>query len=215
MLLLKEINEDLQFIKESKEGKPAQYYIRGPFLQGEIKNRNGRIYPMDVLSREVTRYTENFINKHRSFGELNHPTTPTINLDKVSHIITELKADGNNFIGRAKVLNETPNGKIVQALMDEKCVLGVSSRGLGALVEKNGAKMVSDFYLTTAGDIVADPSAPDAFVENIVENIEWIFNGADWVRHEKAVQIVEEYKQQKRAEREEQFLQMFRKLLNT
>ena len=215
MKLLTEINEQVEYLTEANENGEKQYYLSGIFLQGKIKNRNGRIYPVDVLAKEVERYTKENINTKRSYGELNHPDNPTINLDKVSHIITELKQDGSNFIGKAKILTSTPNGKIVQALMQEGCSLGVSSRGLGGIVERGGAKIVENLHLTTAADIVSDPSAPQAFVENVIENVEWFFNGTDWVRQEKAFKLVEAFKRENAKIREEKFLKLFKNLLET
>ena len=213
MKLLKELNEEIEYLTETIDGQ-RQFYIEGIFLQGNIKNRNGRLYPINVLEEEVSRYRDNYINKRRAYGELNHPTSPSINLDKVSHIITELNRENSNFVGKAKILTNTPNGKIVQALMEEGCVLGVSSRGLGSLKEKNGAKYVENLYLTTAADIVADPSAPDAFVDNVMENIEWFFDGANWIKQEKAYDFVNEMKQTSKKKREEQFLELFQKLFS-
>lgn len=210
--LLLEINEEISIIKESKEDGSRKFFIEGVMLQGNLKNRNGRVYPTEILAKEVKNYTENYINKKRSFGELNHPPNPSINLDRVSHMITEIRQDGNNFIGRAKIM-ETPMGKIVQAIMEDDGVLGVSSRGLGSLKESREGKIVqSDFTLTTAADIVSDPSAPDAFVENIIENVDWIFNGVEWTRQEKAYEAVQKFKQESKALREEKFLELFKKL---
>ena len=162
-------------IVEQNEKGEKDYFIEGIFMQSEIKNRNGRIYPKEVIQKEVKRYNKEFVEKKRAFGELGHPEGPTINLDKVSHMIEKLEEDGNNFEGRAKILS-TPNGQIVRNLIDDGAKLGVSSRGLGSLEQKNGAQHVkSDFQLATAADIVADPSAPEAFVEGIMEGVEWIF----------------------------------------
>jgi len=163
---------------EETNGK-KDYKIRGVFLQSNIKNRNGRIYPKEILVKEVSRYNKEFINKKRAFGELGHPDGPTVNLERVSHMITKLYPDGDNFIGEAKVMN-TPYGKIVKGLIDEGAQLGVSSRGMGSLINRGGKNYVrDDFYLATAADIVADPSAPDAFVEGIMEGKEWVWeNGA-------------------------------------
>ena len=161
-------------IVEANEKGEKESYIEGVFMQSNIKNRNGRVYPKDVMLKEVNRYREEFINKQRAFGELGHPEGPTINLDKVSHMITSLEEDGNNFVGRAKILS-TPNGQIVKNLINDGAKLGVSSRGLGSLEEKGGIQHVkSDFQLATAADIVADPSAPEAFVEGIMEGVEWV-----------------------------------------
>jgi hypothetical protein len=175
MKLIREEVESVKFITEEKSGKKS-LHIEGIFLQADIKNRNGRCYPMETLAKEVSRYNESYINKGRALGELGHPDGPTVNLDRVSHMITSLKCEGNNFIGRAKIL-ETPMGKIASSLISEGVKLGVSSRGIGSLVEKNGVRYVSDdFMLATAADIVADPSAPDAFVNGIMEGVEWVWN---------------------------------------
>ena len=162
-------------IVEQNEKGEKDYFIEGIFMQSEIKNRNGRIYPKEVIQKEVKRYNKEFVEKKRAFGELGHPEGPTINLDKVSHMIEKLEEDGNNFVGRAKILS-TPNGQIVKNLIDDGAKLGVSSRGLGSLESKGNAQYVKDdFQLATAGDIVADPSAPEAFVEGIMEGVEWIY----------------------------------------
>jgi len=175
MKLITEEISKVKFITEEKNGKKS-LYIEGIFLQADIKNRNGRCYPMETLAREVTRYTNNYISKGRALGELGHPDGPTVNLDRVSHMITSLREDGNNFVGKAKIL-DTPMGKIASSLISEGVKLGVSSRGIGSLVEKNGVRYVSnDFMLATAADIVADPSAPDAFVNGIMEGVEWIYD---------------------------------------
>ena len=174
--LISEAVEDVEYICEAQENGPKKYSIRGPFMQAEVKNRNGRIYPLPVLEKEVAKYNKNFVQQNRAFGELGHPDGPTVNLERVSHRITSLHPDGQNFIGEAKIM-DTPMGKIVKNLMDEECKLGVSSRGMGSLDERGGAKYVrDDFYLATAADIVADPSAPNAFVEGIMEGKEWVWN---------------------------------------
>ena len=179
MKLISESIEDVDYLIEDDDAGKKNYKIRGPFLQAEIKNRNGRIYPMHILEKEVGRYNKEYIQKNRAFGELGHPDGPTVNLERVSHMITNLHPDGTNFIGEAKVL-DTPYGKIVKNLIDEGAKLGVSSRGMGSLVPSRGAQVVKDdFYLATAADIVADPSAPNAFVEGIMEGKEWVWdNGA-------------------------------------
>ena len=175
MKLIREELETVELLVEETEGKTT-FYIKGPFLQGDIKNRNGRIYESRVLAKEVARYHENFIGRGRALGELGHPDGPTINLDRVSHNITELYQDGSNFIGKAKILN-TPMGKIASGLLGDGVTLGVSSRGMGSLVQREGANYVGeDFHLATAADIVADPSAPDAFVQGIMEGKEWIWD---------------------------------------
>lgn len=174
MKLITENIEEIQVLTEEKDGK-KNYYIEGIFLQGDLTNRNGRNYPVNILEREVTKYNENFVGTGRALGELGHPDGPTINLDRVSHKILSLQREGNNFIGKAKLL-ETPMGKIAKSLLDDGVKLGVSSRGLGSMTEKNGVNYVGeDFMLATAADIVADPSAPDAFVEGIMEGKEWIW----------------------------------------
>ena len=176
MKLITEEVSNVKFITEGK-GSKKKLYIEGTFLQGEIKNRNGRVYPVSTLANEVTRYNESFVNKGRALGELGHPDGPTVNLDRVSHKITSLKQEGNNFVGKAQILN-TPMGKIASTLIEEGVTLGVSSRGVGSLREQNGVKYVGeDFQLATAADIVADPSAPDAFVNGIMEGKEWVWEG--------------------------------------
>jgi len=177
MKLITEQIDDVEFIVENRNGKKSMY-IEGVFLQGDIQNRNGRMYPMDTLRKEVHRYNESFVTSGRAVGELGHPEGPTVNLDRVSHKIVSLKESGTNFVGKAKILN-TPMGKIAQNLIDEGVKLGVSSRGLGTLdVNEQGVKIVSDdFTLATAADIVADPSAPDAFVSGIMEGKDWVWDG--------------------------------------
>jgi hypothetical protein len=177
-LITETIEEAKVIITEGKSGQ-KNHFIEGIFLQGDLKNRNGRMYPVGLLEREVTRYDSSYIQKGRALGELGHPEGPTINLDRVSHSIQSLKREGNNFVGRARIL-DTPMGRIAKSLLGEGVKLGVSSRGLGSLKEQNGMKIVSDdFMLATAADIVADPSAPDAFVNGIMEGREWVWeNGA-------------------------------------
>ena len=177
MKLITEEIESVEFLVETRNGKKSMY-IEGVFLQGNIKNRNGRMYPFSVLEKEVNRYNEEYVKTSRALGELGHPDGPTVNLDRVSHRITSLRAEGNNFIGKAQIL-DTPMGKIASSLLDEGVKLGVSSRGIGSLRESsNGCKMVGeDFQLATAADIVADPSAPDAFVNGIMEGREWVWEG--------------------------------------
>ena len=176
MKLIREEIESVEFLVEQKNGKKSMY-IEGVFLQGNIKNRNGRMYPMETLRREVGRYSENHIQSGRALGELGHPEGPTVNLDRVSHKIVSLKENGSNFIGKAKILS-TPMGKIASSLIEEGVKLGVSSRGVGSLQQtKEGFAVVGeDFMLATAADIVADPSAPDAFVEGIMEGKEWVWD---------------------------------------
>ena len=179
MKLISESIEDIDYLIEDDDAGKKNYKIRGPFLQAEVKNRNGRIYPMHILEKEVGRYNKEYIQKNRAFGELGHPDGPTVNLERVSHMITSLHPDGTDFLGEAKIL-DTPYGKIVKNLIDEGAKLGVSSRGMGSLVPMRGAQVVKDdFYLATAADIVADPSAPNAFVEGIMEGKDWVWeNGA-------------------------------------
>ena len=177
MKLITEEIEQVEVIVENRNGK-KNLFIEGVFLQGEIKNRNGRMYPMQTLAREVGRYNENFVEKGRALGELGHPDGPTVNLDIVSHKIVSLKESGNNFIGKAKILS-TPMGKIASNLLGEGVKLGVSSRGVGSLSKTNEGYSVvgEDFTLATAADIVADPSAPDAFVDGIMEGKDWVWDG--------------------------------------
>jgi hypothetical protein len=182
MKLLREMVQDVQVLVEEKDGKKC-YHIEGVWLQSNIKNRNGRMYPMPVLEREVKRYNDQYIKENRAVGELGHPDSPTINLDRVSHKITSLTREGDNFVGKAKII-DTPNGRIASTLLGEGIKIGVSSRGLGTLkATSEGLNIVQDdFYLATAGDIVADPSAPDAFVTGILENKEWMLvDGQGWI----------------------------------
>ena len=176
MKLISEQIQDVQYLSEEDEKGKKNYKIKGIFLQGDIKNRNGRVYPVEVLEKEVNRYSQEFINENRAYGELGHPEGPTVNLERVSHMVTSLKRDGKNFVGEAKIMS-TPMGNIVSNIMDDGGKLAVSSRGMGSLQQKNGANYVNkDFYLATAADIVADPSAPQAFVQGIMEGKEWIWN---------------------------------------
>ena len=190
MKLITETIEDVQVLTEERNGK-KDYKIKGVFMQADIKNRNGRVYPVETLAKEVRRYSKEFIEKKRAFGELGHPDGPTVNLERVSHMITSLKPEGKNFIGEAKIM-DTPYGKIVKNLIDEGAVLGVSSRGMGSIQQQGGRNLVGkDFYLATAADIVADPSAPDAFVEGIMEGKEWVWDNGVLKSME-----VEKYKQE-------------------
>ena len=192
MKLISEEVSNAEYLVEETNGK-KNYKIRGIFLQSNVKNRNGRVYPRDILENEVTRYNREFINKKRAFGELGHPDGPTVNLERVSHMITKLSPDGNNFVGEAKIM-DTPYGKIVKGLIDEGAQLGVSSRGMGSLIQRNGANYVKDdFYLATAADIVADPSAPDAFVEGIMDSREWVWENGVLIEKD-----IEAWKQQVR-----------------
>jgi len=175
MKLIAEQIQEVEYIVEEKDGG-KDMKIRGIFMQADMKNRNGRVYPMGVLTKEVARYNKEFVAEGRAFGELGHPEGPTVNLDRVSHMITKLEADGKNFIGEAKLLS-TPMGEIAKALIKDGGKLGVSSRGMGSLENRGGANYVKDdFYLATAADIVADPSAPQAFVEGIMEGKEWVWD---------------------------------------
>ena len=199
MKLISEEIQDAQYLVEDAGNGKKNYKIRGIFLQSDIKNRNGRIYESAILSKEVKRYTTEFVDKKRAFGELGHPDGPVVNLERVSHMITSLKPEGKNFIGEAKVM-DTPYGKIVKNLIDEGAQLGVSSRGMGSIQSSSQGNVVGkDFYLATAADIVADPSAPDAFVEGIMEGKEWV-----WDNGVLKSKTVEEYKSEiERARRTE------------
>ena len=184
-LISEEFASDVEYITEEKENGKKEYKIKGIFMQADIKNKNGRVYPMEILQKEVNRYNKEFINEKRAYGELGHPEGPTINLERASHMITALYPDGKNFVGEAKILS-TPMGEIVKTLMDEGAKLGVSSRGMGSLEQKkDGSNYVrNDFYLATAADIVSDPSAPSAFVEGIMEGKEWVWNHGALVESE-------------------------------
>jgi len=183
MKLIKEVYENLEYIAEANADGEKEFFIEGIFMQANQKNRNGRMYPTDILEREVERYNQEYVEKNRAFGELGHPQGPTINLERVSHMIKSLTKEGDNFMGKAKIM-DSPYGNIVKNLIKEGASLGVSSRGMGSLKSKNGVNEVQgDFYLATAADIVADPSAPDAFVEGIMEGVEWVYEGGKWVEH--------------------------------
>jgi len=176
MKLITELNESVKYVTEATEDGKKNLYIEGPFLQSEIKNRNGRVYPRSVMEREVNRYNDQFVSKGRAMGELGHPDGPSINLDRVSHIIESLKQDGTNWVGRARI-TDTPMGNIARGLIESGAQLGVSSRGMGSLkLNREGINEVQDdFHLATAADIVADPSAPDAFVNGIMEGVDWVW----------------------------------------
>lgn len=196
MKLFTDLIEDVQVLTEAREDGKKDYFIEGVFLQGNIKNRNGRMYPTETLSNELKRYNKEYVMKNRAYGELGHPQGPTINLERVSHMIKDIRQDGDNFIGKAKIM-DTPYGNIVKNLIDEGANLGVSSRGMGSIkANKQGINEVQkDFYLATAADIVADPSAPDAFVQGIMEGVEWIWDNGILKAHniaELAVQEIEE-----------------------
>lgn len=179
MKLITELTEDIKYIKENVGNGDKTYFIEGVFMQSSVKNRNGRVYPQNVLIKECKRYITEYVDKGRALGELNHPTGPTVNLDRVSHIVKELYEDGNNVFGKAKVL-DTPMGKIVKNLIDEGAQLGVSTRGMGSLKSKNGYQEVQEDFMLAAIDIVADPSAPNAFVNGIMEGREWVFENGIW-----------------------------------
>ena len=184
MKLISEHIEDVEYITEEKDNGEKTYKIKGVFMQSEVKNRNGRVYPFEVLEKEVKRYNKEYVDENRAFGELGHPDGPTVNLERASHMITSLKPEGKNFVGQATIL-KTPMGRIVENLMDAGGKLGVSSRGMGSLEQKNGANYVkNDFYLATAADIVADPSAPNAFVQGIMEGKEWVWDNGALVEEE-------------------------------
>ena len=212
MKLITETIENIEVLTEERNGK-KDYKIKGIFMQADIKNRNGRIYPVGTLAKEVKRYNEQFINKKRAFGELGHPDGPTVNLERVSHMITSLKPEGKNFVGEAKIM-DTPYGKIVKNLIDEGAQLGVSSRGMGSLQSGSQGNVVGkDFYLATAADIVADPSAPAAFVEGIMEGKEWVWdNGV--LKSMEVEKYKEEIEKTKRAELAEKKASIFKDFLN-
>ena len=214
MKLITETIEDTKVvITEGKNGQ-KKTYIEGVFLQGDITNRNGRMYPVSTLEREVEKYNENFISKGRALGELGHPDGPIINLDRVSHLITSLKREGNNFVGKARIL-DTPMGRVAKELLDEGVKLGVSSRGLGSIKEQNGVKIVGeDFMLATAADIVADPSAPDAFVNGIMEGKEWIWNNGN-IHESKLDDIKKRINNAARTQLEERKISAFHEFLQS
>ena len=210
MKLITEQIENVQILTEEKDGKKL-LYIEGVFLQSELTNRNGRRYPFEVLNREVERYNEEYVKTKRALGELGHPDGPTINLDRVSHRITDLRAEGNNFIGKAQIL-DTPMGKIAKSLLDEGVQLGVSSRGMGSIEKQEGVSIVrDDFMLTTAADIVADPSAPDAFVNGIMEGKEWVWDNG--ILKEAKVDKYQRYINESRRDLEERTLRVFEDFL--
>jgi len=207
MKLIKEINETVNYITEGADGK-KELFIEGPFLVSERKNKNGRLYEYNTMKKEVHRYTEEFINKNRAFGELGHPETPTINLDRVAILIKGLSEDGTQWIGKAKVL-DTPMGTIARQLIEGGAQLGVSSRGMGSLKNVNGVNIVqNDFYLATAADIVADPSAPGAFVQGIMEGKEWMLVNGVWTEQDQS-QAIQQIRQASRREIEEVSLRIF------
>ena len=211
MKLIREEITDIEFVTEETNNK-KNYFIKGVFMQADLKNRNGRVYPMETLNKEVSRYTKKFINEKRAFGELGHPDGPTVNLERVSHMITKLYPDGKNFMGEAKITN-TPYGNIVKSLIDEGAKLGVSSRGMGSLDNKSGTNYVkSDFYLATAADIVADPSAPDAFVQGVMEGKEWVWDNGI-IKEVEVNELRKEIERAKRHELAEKKAAVFNKFL--
>jgi len=212
MKLITELNQNVEYLEEAAEDGKKSLYIVGPFMESNKKNKNGRMYPFPVVEKEVGRYQE-LIKEKRSLGELGHPPNPTINLNQVSHLITELKMNGDDAYGKAKILG-TPMGKIAENLIREGVRLGVSLRGVGSLKERNGINEVQDDFLLSTVDIVSDPSAPSAFVQGVMENAEWVLENGAW----KSVQIEQAQKQIKKASKrqlEEAKLQVFYKLLNT
>ena len=207
MKLIKEIHETVNYLVEDADGKKT-LHIEGPFLVSEKKNRNGRLYEFNTMKKEVARYTEDYINKQRAFGELGHPETPSINLDRVSHMITSLREDGNQWIGKAKIL-DTPMGNIARSLIEGGAQLGVSSRGMGSLKNINGVNVVQpDFYLATAADIVADPSAPGAFVQGIMEGKEWMLVNGVWTEQDQS-EAIQQIRKATRKQIEEVSLNIF------
>ena len=211
MKLITEQIEDVQVLTEERDGKKL-LYIEGVFLQSELKNRNGRMYPFDVLNREVERYNEEYVKTKRALGELGHPDGPTVNLDRVSHRITSLRSEGNNFIGKAQIL-DTPMGNIARSLLGEGVQLGVSSRGMGSIQKTEDCNVVADdFMLTTAADIVADPSAPDAFVNGIMEGKEWVWENG--ILKEAKIDKYRRYMDESRRDLEERTLKVFEHFLS-
>ena len=215
--LITELVEDISYITEESEDGEKQFFIEGIIMQSDIANKNGRIYPRDTLFTEVNRYNKEYVRNNKAWGELNHPASPTINLDRVSHIFTELKENGNNIVGKAKVVG-TPMGNIVKSLIKEGGRLGISSRGVGTLKKKQGIMEVqNDFRLSTAGDIVADPSAPQAFINGVMENIEWVMDSksGNWVAIQELESIDEEISQSTIRELEDKAETLFKRFLKT
>lgn len=203
MKLLQETIEEARVIKEAAGNGKQNYYLEGIFLQGDIQNRNGRKYPLSILTKEVGRYSRDYIDRRRAFGEFGHPSSPTIQMERISHLITSLKPDGKNFVGRAKIIDEG-YGKIARALIDEGALLAMSSRGVGSVTSSGGVSVVGeDFQLATAADIVADPSAPDAFVEGVMENAEWVRASDGSWRPQFVVEVKEQFHKAKRASSQE------------
>ena len=212
MKLITEMIQDVKVVTEEKNGVKS-LYITGPFLVGEQKNRNGRVYPQHILEKEVKRYNEEYVTRNRAFGELGHPDSPSINLDRVSHLITNLKQEGATFVGKAKIL-ETPMGKIAKSPLEGGATLGVSSRGMGSLKEQDGVNMVQDdYYLATAADIVADPSAPGAFVQGIMEGKEWVWDNGI-IKEVDVVEMYDEIRKARHKQVEEISLRIFENFLS-
>lgn len=214
MKLITEVMDEqcIEFITEDNNGE-KNHYIKGVFMQAEQKNRNGRVYPKKVLDEQVRKYVNSYVEQNRAFGELGHPDGPVVNLERVSHMIKELKEDGNNWVGKAKIM-DTPYGKIVKNLIDEGAKLGVSSRGMGSLKNVKGTNIVQDdFYLATAADIVADPSAPEAFVEGVMEGKEWVWNNGI-IKEQEIENIRNELTKAKRKQLEESKLRLFKSFLS-
>ena len=219
MKLISEVtfNDIAPVIVEATDGKKKEHYIEGVFMQGNLKNRNGRIYPMETLEKEVNRYNDQFVKTNRAYGELGHPDGPTINLERVSHMIKDLRREGNDFVGKAKIM-DTPYGKIVKSLIDEGAQLGVSSRGMGSLQQNSDGinEVQGDFQLATAGDIVADPSAPNAFVNGVMEGVEWIYDAASnsW-QSQKVIEQIRDTGRISARELQERKVEFFENFLKT
>lgn len=213
MYLITETNhDDIRFLTEANDKGEKQYFIEGIFMQSEIKNRNGRVYPQDILNKEVERYADEFVQKNRAMGELGHPEGPTVNLERVSHIIKDLRVDGKDVYGKAKIL-ETPMGKIAKNLLNEGCMFGVSSRGMGSLQEKNGVNYVKDDFMLASVDIVADPSAPNAFVNGIMEGKEWIWDNGI-IKERQIEKYKKTIKESSQRELEENTIRVFKDFLS-
>lgn len=213
MYLITETNhDDVRFLTEANEKGEKHYFIEGIFMQSGIKNRNGRVYPQDILNKEVERYADEFVAKNRAMGELGHPEGPTVNLERVSHIIKDLHIDGKDVYGKAKIL-ETPMGKIAKNLLNEGCMFGVSSRGMGSLQEKNGVNYVQDDFMLASVDIVADPSAPNAFVNGIMEGKEWIWDNGI-IKEREIEKYKKTIKESARRELEENTIRVFKDFLS-
>ncbi len=214
MKLMCEVNESVNFLVEEKEGK-KHFFIEGIFMQADLPNRNGRMYRSDILEREVNRYNTEYVNENRAFGELGHPTGPNINLERVSHMTQKLVREGSNFVGKAKIM-DTPYGTIVKNLMSEGAKLGVSSRGMGSLVanSKGINEVQDDFHLATAADIVADPSAPDAFVRGIMEGVEWVWDNGI-LKAQKLEEMKKEIQKTSSRNLEEQKIKVFAEFLRS